>query len=228
MKQRVKEMEAEAAKVRLCSAPPCAGLGRYARTHAWHTMIRRTMLAPEIEETDAYPPYLFLRSSASFKPPPSRKTLPPPPSLPGPLARPLARPRRQRPAPPRVRAAQAMRAGLSQWRRTRRTSTRGASMSETCALLDVAPSRVRGHTRLICLSLCWQVDYGATPEEIQGHFAACGQINRVTILCDKFTGHPKGSVLPPLLLPSFRITADIPIVRASKASPTSSLPSPAS
>jgi polyadenylate-binding protein 2 len=37
-----------------------------------------------------------------------------------------------------------------------------------------------------------QVDYGATPEEIQGHFQACGTINRVTILCDKFTGHPKG------------------------------------
>ncbi|KAF8803866.1 RNA-binding domain-containing protein [Phlegmacium glaucopus] len=36
------------------------------------------------------------------------------------------------------------------------------------------------------------VDYSATPEEIQGHFQACGTINRVTILCDKFTGHPKG------------------------------------
>ncbi|KAJ9102608.1 hypothetical protein QFC19_004717 [Naganishia cerealis] len=36
------------------------------------------------------------------------------------------------------------------------------------------------------------VDYGATPEEIQQHFQACGAINRVTILCDKFTGHPKG------------------------------------
>lgn len=23
-------------------------------------------------------------------------------------------------------------------------------------------------------------------------FASCGTINRVTILCDKFTGHPKG------------------------------------
>lgn len=38
----------------------------------------------------------------------------------------------------------------------------------------------------------FQVDYSATPEEIQGHFQACGTINRVTILCDKFTGHPKG------------------------------------
>lgn len=39
------------------------------------------------------------------------------------------------------------------------------------------------------------VDYGATPEEIQTHFATGpGTINRVTILLDKFTGHPKGWV----------------------------------
>lgn len=41
------------------------------------------------------------------------------------------------------------------------------------------------------------VDYGASPEEIQAHFQSCGSINRVTILLDKFTGHPKGSVLSP-------------------------------
>ena len=38
------------------------------------------------------------------------------------------------------------------------------------------------------------VDYGASPEEIQSHFQSCGSINRVTILLDKFTGHPKGFV----------------------------------
>lgn len=38
------------------------------------------------------------------------------------------------------------------------------------------------------------VDYQATPEEIQAHFQSCGSINRVTILLDKFTGHPKGLV----------------------------------
>lgn len=38
------------------------------------------------------------------------------------------------------------------------------------------------------------VDYGASPEEIQEHFRSCGSINRVTILLDKFTGHPKGCV----------------------------------
>lgn len=36
------------------------------------------------------------------------------------------------------------------------------------------------------------VDYGASPEEIQAHFQSCGSINRVTILLDKFSGQPKG------------------------------------
>ncbi|XP_074644735.1 polyadenylate-binding protein 2-like [Tubulanus polymorphus] len=36
------------------------------------------------------------------------------------------------------------------------------------------------------------VDYGATAEELEQHFHGCGSINRVTILCDKYTGHPKG------------------------------------
>ncbi|XP_033626725.1 polyadenylate-binding protein 2-like [Asterias rubens] len=36
------------------------------------------------------------------------------------------------------------------------------------------------------------VDYSTTAEELEAHFHGCGLINRVTILCDKFTGHPKG------------------------------------
>jgi len=47
------------------------------------------------------------------------------------------------------------------------------------------------------------VDYAASPEEIQAHFQSCGSINRVTILLDKFTGHPKGFVPPP----SFRFSS---------------------
>ena len=40
-----------------------------------------------------------------------------------------------------------------------------------------------------------RVDYSATPEEIQNHFSSGpNTINRVTILLDKFTGHPKGWV----------------------------------
>lgn len=37
-----------------------------------------------------------------------------------------------------------------------------------------------------------QVDYGATVEELGGHFSDCGTINRVTIMCNKATGMPKG------------------------------------
>jgi hypothetical protein len=37
-----------------------------------------------------------------------------------------------------------------------------------------------------------QVDYMTTPEELLGHFEACGTVERVTIVCDKYTGKPKG------------------------------------
>uniref|UniRef100_A0A8R1TY78 RRM domain-containing protein n=1 Tax=Onchocerca volvulus TaxID=6282 RepID=A0A8R1TY78_ONCVO len=36
------------------------------------------------------------------------------------------------------------------------------------------------------------VDYCSTAEELKAHFYGCGSIKRVTILTDKFTGHPKG------------------------------------
>ncbi len=45
------------------------------------------------------------------------------------------------------------------------------------------------------------VDYGASPEEIQAHFQSAGSINRVTILLDKFSGQPKGCVAPILIRP---------------------------
>ncbi|XP_049558803.1 embryonic polyadenylate-binding protein 2 [Orcinus orca] len=38
------------------------------------------------------------------------------------------------------------------------------------------------------------VDYGGTAQELEAYFNHCGEIQRVTILCDKFSGHPKGSV----------------------------------
>ena len=44
------------------------------------------------------------------------------------------------------------------------------------------------------MSHYFQVDYSATAEELEQHFHGCGAVNRVTILCDKFTGHPKGFV----------------------------------
>jgi RNA recognition motif-containing protein len=39
------------------------------------------------------------------------------------------------------------------------------------------------------------VDYSATPDQLEEHFRGCGIIERVTILTDKFSGHPKGYVI---------------------------------
>lgn len=36
------------------------------------------------------------------------------------------------------------------------------------------------------------VDYSTTADDLVKHFHGCGSVNRVTILTDKFTGHPKG------------------------------------
>lgn len=36
------------------------------------------------------------------------------------------------------------------------------------------------------------VDYGSTPMELQQHFSDCGVVERVTIMTNKLTGHPKG------------------------------------
>ena len=43
-----------------------------------------------------------------------------------------------------------------------------------------------------CSIYVGQVDYSATPEELLSHFEACGTVERVTIVCDKMTGRPKG------------------------------------
>ena len=59
----------------------------------------------------------------------------------------------------------------------------------------VCECRAMSREGLVVLELSLQVDYGVTAEELESHFNSCGQINRVTILCDKFSGHPKGSVL---------------------------------
>ena len=44
-----------------------------------------------------------------------------------------------------------------------------------------------------CSIYVGQVDYNATPEELLAHFGACGTVERVTIVCDKMTGRPKGT-----------------------------------
>ena len=68
------------------------------------------------------------------------------------------------------------------------------------------------------------VDYGASPEEIQAHFQSCGSINRVTILLDKFTGHPKGSVKSEIYAWFWMyLTWSIAMHMSNSQSPTSSL-----
>ena len=48
---------------------------------------------------------------------------------------------------------------------------------------------------LLKYSYVGQVDYEATAEELRAHFASCGTINRVTIICDKITGSAKGYLI---------------------------------
>lgn len=52
-----------------------------------------------------------------------------------------------------------------------------------------AEERIEADNRSVYVG---NVDYGAAAEELESHFNCCGMINRVTILCDKFSGHPKG------------------------------------
>ncbi|XP_041256409.1 embryonic polyadenylate-binding protein 2 isoform X1 [Onychostruthus taczanowskii] len=67
------------------------------------------------------------------------------------------------------------------------------SMSSEAALFPLTTKeKMEADQRSIYVG---NVDYGGTAEELESHFNSCGQINRVTILCDKFSGHPKGSVL---------------------------------
>lgn len=54
-----------------------------------------------------------------------------------------------------------------------------------------------------------QVDYNTTPEELLAHFEACGTVERVTIVCDKYTGTPKGKLYA---APSLSIYINIYIV----------------
>ncbi|KAB5526025.1 hypothetical protein PHYPO_G00146980 [Pangasianodon hypophthalmus] len=49
--------------------------------------------------------------------------------------------------------------------------------------------RIDADTRSVYVG---NVDYGTTADELEIYFNGCGHVNRVTILCDKFTGHPKG------------------------------------
>ena len=58
-----------------------------------------------------------------------------------------------------------------------------------CCYIDLTTTRLHSHSVYV-----GQVDYMTTPEELLGHFEACGTVERVTIVCDKYTGKPKGRV----------------------------------
>ncbi|RKO96467.1 RNA-binding domain-containing protein, partial [Caulochytrium protostelioides] len=85
----------------------------------------------------------------------------------------------------RVANMQAEAAKLAEIRSSMETDL---SHAETTAA-DAAASKADVDARSVYIG---NVDYSATPEELHAHFTACGVIHRVTILCDKFTGHPKG------------------------------------
>ncbi|NWU24730.1 EPAB2 protein, partial [Dyaphorophyia castanea] len=68
-------------------------------------------------------------------------------------------------------------------------SVRDQSLLSTALFPLTTKEKVEADQRSIYVG---NVDYGGTAEELESHFNSCGQINRVTILCDKFSGHPKG------------------------------------
>ncbi|KAG6334155.1 hypothetical protein ID866_4943 [Astraeus odoratus] len=80
------------------------------------------------------------------------------------------------------------------------STSSGGGGSDQGVPMETEEDRAMADSRSIFVG---NVDYGATPEEIQGHFQACGTINRVTILCDKFTGHPKGYAYVEFAEPDF-------------------------
>ena len=67
----------------------------------------------------------------------------------------------------------------------------GTSASTT-GTADAGGKKENGETRDGASVYVGQVDYTTTPEELLGHFEACGTVERVTIVCDKYTGKPKG------------------------------------
>lgn len=81
-------------------------------------------------------------------------------------------------------------------KRVQEMEAEAAKLREMQATLDQQQNDLRENKEDIDARSIFvgNVDYGASPEEIQAHFQTCGSINRVTILLDKFTGHPKGSV----------------------------------
>uniref|UniRef100_A0AAF5Q002 RRM domain-containing protein n=2 Tax=Wuchereria bancrofti TaxID=6293 RepID=A0AAF5Q002_WUCBA len=62
----------------------------------------------------------------------------------------------------------------------------GSNTSQSVASIE---DKIEADSRSVYVG---NVDYCSTAEELEAHFHGCGSVNRVTILTDKFTGHPKG------------------------------------
>eukprot|EP01135_Chromosphaera_perkinsii_P005734 Nk52_evm34s359 gene=Nk52_evmTU34s359 len=73
------------------------------------------------------------------------------------------------------------------------TGANGGNASGASSAAATAPMSAEAKEEVDSRSIfVGSVDYGATPEEVQQHFASCGTINRITIVCDSYTGKPKG------------------------------------
>ncbi|XP_052022684.1 embryonic polyadenylate-binding protein 2 [Apodemus sylvaticus] len=58
-----------------------------------------------------------------------------------------------------------------------------------CCFSRISKENVEADHRSVYVG---NVDYGGSAAELEAYFSPCGEIHRVTILCDKFSGHPKG------------------------------------
>merc|ERR1712096_460067 len=69
------------------------------------------------------------------------------------------------------------------------TPTSPVATNPTAATFPSNEERKEADTRSVYVG---NVDYGATAEELETHFHGAGSVNRVTILCNKYDGNPKG------------------------------------
>ncbi|XP_058431798.1 embryonic polyadenylate-binding protein 2 isoform X2 [Marmota monax] len=90
---------------------------------------------------------------------------------------------KQRPEPPSIQGRTRAEDGTGTGRLLSSPGTTG------CPFPGTPKEKVEADHRSIYVG---NVDYGGTARELEAHFHHCGQVHRVTILCDKFSGHPKG------------------------------------
>jgi len=92
-------------------------------------------------------------------------------------------------------------------KRVQEMEAEAAKLREMQASLDQQSNELRENKEDIDMRSVFvgNVDYGASPEEIQAHFQSCGSINRVTILLDKYSALRCCVVRKSLSLPGKRL-----------------------